>query len=264
MKLKATGIGLICASIFFLVAGNTEAAYVYFEPAQKSVKINEQFDVLLKINTEGEKPTTTDVSIEYDNTNLTLVEIVQGSATERLFPAMYKRVSGKSIYVGSYANVGDTLKVGEGLLAILRFKGIKEAQSSVDILCTKGATDDTNVSFRKNGKVTDVVDCTKVVNGRYAISTTGSVPPATPTPGPIGGPQPTATPAPTAVLTPGVTVIPTATVIPTTVIAATAIPTMVASPSALPATGTYETTALVIIVGLSLTVISILIKVYVS
>jgi hypothetical protein len=252
-------IGILACGFFLLAASSVDAAYLYLEPSTKTVKPNEEFEVLVKINTEGERPTTTDSLIEFDSNNLTIIDVVRGSETEEFFPEMIKRISGKTIYIGSYIRLGSQPKSGEGLIAKLRFKGTKEAQSYVKLLCTINNTTDSNISLKRDRKVVDAIDCSKVINGTYIVSSGGPVP--TPTPTISTSPVPTVTGAQA---TPTLVPSATPTLIPTSTPAATPSATTYPTPSVLPETGVFQTTGMVIGVGIVLTIISILIKIYVS
>lgn len=65
-------------ALFFLcyfAAGyfsQTFAATLFLEPDKKTVKTGDNFEVTLKIDTEGEKPLSADALILFDSTNLEL------------------------------------------------------------------------------------------------------------------------------------------------------------------------------------------------
>lgn len=259
LLIKFSALGIFVSFLSVGVA-KVDAAYLYMDPSQKAVKIGDEFDVIIKINTEGEKPTTADALIQFDDSTLTLVDVIQGSAATSFFPQMIKQITGSKIYIGSYINLGSEPKSGDGIIATVRFRGKSQAQANVKFLCTDGLSTDSNISLKRNGKVIDAVECSKVVSGTYMVSATGSsVPTAIPTPTSTGGAGGTA-------VTPTVTSVPTNT--PTPTLAPTATPNPVTPtvvvPSVLPQTGVFETTGIIILMGVTLTVISILIKTYVS
>lgn len=247
--------------IYMVSATSVSAAYLYLDPSTNTIAPGAEFEVLVKINTEGERPTTADSLIEYDNVNLTLVDVVRGSQTDEFFPEMIKRVTGKTIYIGSYIRLGSQPKSGEGVIAKLRFKAVNVAQAPVKLLCTDGNTTDSNISLKRDSKVIDAISCSKVVNGNYIITSGGPIPTAVPSPSTTGVPAPTGTGGTdiTPTLTPTPTILPTVTTPPASP-SATSIPT----PSVLPETGIFETTGIVIGVGVVLTIVSLLIRLYVS
>lgn len=245
-----------CLSLFLLAASSASAAYLYLEPSNLTIQPGVEFQVKVMINTEGEKPTTADTLLEFDDVNLTLIDVVRGSQTEEFFPEMLKRITGKTIYIGSYIRLGSQPKSGEGVVAVLRFKGIKNAQAPVKLLCTDGVTTDSNISLKRDAKVVDAISCSKVVSGNYVITS--------------GGPTPTAVPSPSTVPSPtgtggtGITPTATPTIAPTATPIASASATSIPTPSVLPETGMFQTTGIVIGIGLVLTIVSLLIKIYVS
>jgi hypothetical protein len=55
-----------CLVIFLFSATSINAAYIYLDPTSGSVTGNTKLEVNIRINTEGEKPTTTDAIVVYD------------------------------------------------------------------------------------------------------------------------------------------------------------------------------------------------------
>ncbi len=245
----------------FGALGQVNAGYFYFEPLTKTVKPDTEFDILLKAQTDGDGIITTDARIDFDPGAFTFVKLIELSSTESFFPQMFHRLIGDSIYIASYivpapptSPIGKP-RVGDGKIALIRLKTKKAGTSTLTIRCITGKTTDSNMTLKRNGKVTDVIDCTKVKNATITI---GDAPAPTTAPTPTATPSatltPTATPTPTSAVTSAPTVAPT--VAPQ--------PTVTPTPSVLPETGSIETMRLIIAIGVGLTVISYLIKVYVS
>jgi len=245
--------------MLFGALGQVYAGYFYFEPVTKSVKPDTEFEILLKANTEGDAIITTDARIDYDASAVAFVDLVTIPEAELFFPKMFNRLIGNSIYIASYivpakppATEGQP-RVGDGKIALIRMKAKKVGTTNLTIRCIAGQTTDSNMTLKRNGKVTDVIDCSKVKSAQIMIGTgTNPTPTATPT----------ATPTPTGTVTPT----PTPTATPTSTTAPTSAPqaTVTPTPSVLPETGSLETIQMVIAVGVTLTVISYLIKIYVS
>ncbi len=226
------------------------------EPSSVNAKRGETFEVLLKLNTQGESVYTTDTHIEFDPSVLSKPKMTQVNDKEAFFPTLLQKIYSSYVYVGSYTlpPPQGKPKVGDGTIAKMQFTVVKETPTQLKIRCTPGKANDSNVSTKKNGKIIDVLDCSKLqpllVN---SVSSTTPTPTTGPTVTPMQAPTNTPTVTPTSTQAP--TVAPTRT--PTT-------STPTPSPSVLPETGIMQTTGIIIAVGVSLTVVSFLIKLYVS
>ena len=287
-------LGFAALALAFMLSGQAvSAAYLYMEPASKSVAVGESFSVALKINTEGQAVNAADAWINYDGTALSFVDAKEPSGSEKFFSEkLVTKSTTTSLYLASWISFGsDAVKTPPEGFAILNFKAQKAGTFTLDIKCTQGDTRDSAIAARINKKTEDIITCSKVVDATITASGGGGggVPTATPAPGgstvtpPVGGggPSPTKFPTPTgstrASVTPTPSVrpgSPTPTLAPTKVVtatptsspSATLIPTVAgptASPSALPATGVLQTSAVVLGIGVALTVISIIIKLFI-
>jgi len=246
--------------VFLFLSPEVNAAYLYLDPSSTTVKPGTEFDIDLKINTEGVKPTTSDALIQFDTNNLKFIDVIRLTEDRAFFPELIERIEGDTIYVGAYIRLGSQPTAGDATIATLRFKALNIAQAPVNFLCTPGETRDSNISLKQNRKVTDVIDCEKSVNSMITITDGRDVPAPTviPTRVPTGTGGTGITPSPTLPPSATPTASPSATLVPT------AAPTDLPTPSVLPQTGIIETTQIVIMVGFVLTIMSILVKIYVS
>lgn len=255
--------GFLCLTTTLISVQSVEAAYLYLEPSSKTVEAGDVFDVALKINTEGEKPTTADTILLYDSGKLDFLGIDDPTDDAKFFPNVFDRTITDKLYVGAAIKLGSQPVAGDGTITILKFKGKQAGTVTVTFDCSEGSTRDSNISLKVNNRVTDVIDCGKVVNGTYLISSGGMVPTSYPTPSgatlyPTYTPTPTPrgsggdrvvtlTPSPTSSSTPSATFTPTNAPV-------------TASPSALPKSGVLDTTGTVILAGVAFVIISLIVK----
>lgn len=251
----------LAVGIFLTQAPLTEAAYLYLDPTSGTVNGTDTIAVKIKINTEGEKPTTTDAIITYDPAVLKVVEVKEPAQAEKFFPRFFLNNKANKVFIGSAILPQGTPQSGDGLIATIIFKGVADGSTTAAIQCESGKTTDSNITLKKNQRVTDIIDCTKegttaniVVSGVGGgpSPTTGAGPTVTPRLTPTSGLLPSATPK---LASPS----PTKIVTPTLVLSLT--PTAAPTPVTLPETGAIETTAIAIAIGLGLTLVSIIIKI---
>lgn len=269
-------LGLLISIVFFLLPTTiyrASAAYLFFQPERSSVQKGETVEVKLRINTEGEAPTTTDAVILFNSSQLRLVEVKEAVLADRFFPKLFKRISNNKVFVGGAIEPGTQAKSGEGTLATLVFEGTVTSENIVTFLCEQGKTTDTNVNLKKDNKVVDVVNCAKVNQATITVTATTGVP--TPTGG-VGAPS--ATPgrggtglpsSPTPSLPGGsamVTASATPTQTPTPTIGPTGITSIltptVPAPSRLPVSGSIEGVKTAVIYGLVFVGVSLVIRLF--
>lgn len=269
-----TGVRLLLSIALFtiltyLYVPSVDAAYLYFEPTASNVSQNETVVLNLHINTEGEQPTTTDAIVLFDPDKLQMIEVLEPAASEKFFPKFFLNTKTSKIFIGSAIQPQGTPQSGEGLIATLRFKAIADGTTTVRLECVDGKTTDSNITLKRNQRVTDIIDCSKVLDSTITIAGLGGG--ANPTLSPTGNvtvtvtqgaptPSPiiSASPTPTSIVTttPSPSPTPGATLTP----ALSPTPTALPIPSVLPESGNLDTTSLMIATGVVLTLISIFIK----
>lgn len=227
-------------------------AYLYFEPGTISAQKGDTFEVLLKANSEGENVFTIDTQIEYDPSVLGKVRVSAPADKDAYFPSLIQKTYSTYFYMGTYTQPGGSARSADAPIAKVQLSVLKETPTQLKIRCTPGKANDSNFSTKKNGKIVDIIECTK---NKGLLINSGGVPTSTPTP----TQAPTSTPTPTSAPTPTVT---------TQVTPTTPAPTQASvptpTPSVLPETGIIETAGIVVTIGVILTVASLLIKLYVS
>ena len=184
----------ITVVLFFLASRSTYAATLSLDPATQSIPTGDTFDVLLRIDTEGESTTSTDAVMTFDSSILSVVSIEEGDhGSSPFFPDLFQNISPGEIYIGASVIESIDTRSGTGTVATMTFKGVSPGVSDVIFDCTPGKTSDTNIS-KSDKNATDIVVCTALTNGRYTVGS-GPVQPADPTP--TGAVVSTSTPTPT-------------------------------------------------------------------
>lgn len=251
----------LCLTVLLIHTHATHAAYIYLDPTSGTISGTGKLEVKIKINTEGEKPTTTDAIITFDSQKLKVVEVKEPEQSEKFFPRFFLNNKPNKIFVGSAILPQGTPQSGDGLIATIVFQGVADGSTIASVQCEDGKTTDSNITLKKNQRVTDIIDCSKATSTTISVSGIGGGTNPSPTtaagttPRPTTTGTPSATPRPT---TPTPTIVTTAT---PTIASPSLTPTTLPTPSSLPETGNIEPTSVAIAIGLGLTIISIIIKI---
>ena len=253
---------LICAFFFSAVFSSVKAAFFIFDPNSLDVKKDEDFQIKINIDTEGEQPKTAEAIVLFDETQLQVVSLSEAAEGEKFYPVFLKKITSNKINVGGAIRPSEEPKSGKGTIAVVTFKAKTSSKNILSFLCQPGKTTDSNINVRKGGKPTDVIDCAKL---NEATITIGGADAPTSTPGPSSAPSSSPAPSltsgalsPTPSSTPTLT--PTLTLTPT--IVATASPTLILSPTpaSLPDTGSADLIIKSVGIGLLLVIASVVVK----
>ncbi len=139
-------------------------ALLGFSPAQKAVKVGEEFEVELTLDAKGTGTSGTDVIVDYDPTVIEVLNVRPGLLYQKYPLNEVDAVSGKIGFSG--VNEPPKTFSAKGTLAYLRLRGLKAGTATLAIEFTKGETTDSNV-VQVGGVGKDVLD--KVVNAYYSI-----------------------------------------------------------------------------------------------
>jgi hypothetical protein len=139
-------------------------ALLGFSPAQKIVKVGEEFEVELTLDTKGVATSGTDVIINYDPTAVEVLNVRSGLLYQKYPLNEIDAASGK---IG-FSGVAEPPKTfsGRGTLAYLKLKALKAGTAALSIQFEKEATTDSNV-VRAGSGGEDVLD--KVINAYYSV-----------------------------------------------------------------------------------------------
>ena len=177
---------VICYLLFVAGAKSANAAYFYLEPKTHTASVGAEFKVELKINTEGEETTSADILLLFDQDVLEVTDVTAAD----FYPQNFKNISADKVYIGGAVESAAESKNGDKLLSTITFKGKTAGTTVARFDCTPGKTSDSNIS-KSDDEATDILDCTKLVNGTYTIGDG-----VRPTFGPTCSPSPQA-PTPT-------------------------------------------------------------------
>ena len=170
-------------------AKGANAAYFYLDPKTKTAPAGSTFEVILKINTEGQETTSADVVLLFDQD---VLEVTNVAAIDVFYPQNFKNISAGKVYIGGAVESAAQSKSGDNIMAAITFKGKTDGTTVARFDCAPGKTSDSNIS-KNDDQATDILDCAKLVNGTYTIGSNGD---SSPTPKPTF--QPTCTPSPQA------------------------------------------------------------------
>lgn len=183
-------ISLIIALLFFASAQTVVAATIYILPAQKNLSLDEEFNIDIKVNSEGESINATQATINWPADILQFVEVEK---TGSVFNFWVDEPSLSSTEE-SISFIGGTSKgITGAALQILRikFKTLSAGTAAVTITDTAITASD--------GQGTNVLS--KISGASYAVGVE-TVQPAPPAPSPTTAPTPA--PQPVVVTRPAV------------------------------------------------------------
>ena len=139
-------------------------ALLGFSPAQKIVRVGEEFEVKLILDTKGVATSGTDVIISYDPKVVEIPQVRPGLLYQK-YPVNEVDTAGGKIGFSAIATPPKPFS-GKGTLAYLKLKVLKAGTVTLSIEFVKGETTDSNVvQARSGGK--DILD--KVINAYYSV-----------------------------------------------------------------------------------------------
>jgi len=139
-------------------------ALLGFSPAQKAVKVGEEFEVELLLDTKGVKTSGTDVIVSYDPALIEILDTRPGLLYHK-YPVNEVDTESGKIGFSAVAEPPKTFS-GKGTLAYLKLKGLKAGTATLTIEFTKGETTDSNVVQAQSGGK-DILE--NVINAYYSV-----------------------------------------------------------------------------------------------
>jgi len=165
-----------------LVANPVSAASrLYFEPSSVTAVKDQEFDVNLKIDTEGSSVFGTDAALNYPGSDITLVSVNKGDFFSDL---TYASSTTGLLEVHAFFSSLFDVKSGSGTVATLKFKALKDSDSGViDFTCTGSETQ----IIDSNGS--NILSCSSVGSATitYTSSGNGGIDPVIGDPNSCGG-----------------------------------------------------------------------------
>ena len=169
MKIKPAKLPLL---IFFLTlfaftakTNAFAAASLSFDPASKTVALNETFNVAVIVNTGGAETNGVDAIIRYDGNKLEFVSAAMGSLYESILTPNPTPSSPGNLVLGAATSQSYN---GTGTFATITFKAIAEGTANVYFDFTAGSTTDSNVAYQGE----DLLG--SISNASYTITQSGS------------------------------------------------------------------------------------------
>lgn len=141
-----------------------------FSPEKVSARVGEKFDVVINVDTAGQKVGGVGAKVVFSNTNLKVVSIRTGTIFDSFPTAAFDNNQGKIIISGIKLSM-TSLFSGTGVLATVTFQTIAPGQSNIQFLFTPGSTNDSNIAVTYgNGDILAKVNRVAVVVTGVGVS----------------------------------------------------------------------------------------------
>ncbi|PIY69313.1 hypothetical protein COY90_01260 [Candidatus Roizmanbacteria bacterium CG_4_10_14_0_8_um_filter_39_9] len=159
-----------------------EAASLRFGTTTVSTNANQTFTTDVVVDAGTDQVTSSDIWVVYDPTYLEAQTVTSGT----YFPAVTNNItSGKVSITGLIVDPG-TYKTGNGVIATITFKGLKNGNTNVTFDCRTDVSNSSKI-IKNDINATNIIVCSE--NGQLAVgigvaansSSSGYVPVANPT-----------------------------------------------------------------------------------
>ena len=156
--------------VFLSAASLVEAAVLILDPSSATVFPGSEFDMKIYIDTQGEEVTSADILLNYNNSFLEVVDVVNGAEGQiPFFTDLFHTAFTNQLYIGSSVTDPNDAHSGQGAVATVRLKALAQGTASIAFICSPGQTDETNIS-RSDQNATDIVDCNALSPAVYSIT----------------------------------------------------------------------------------------------
>lgn len=158
--------------LFLYFAPSVEAAVLSLNPPSSSVYLGEEFDVQVRIDTQGAQVTSADVLLGYDKYLLDVISVTKGiNGQNSFFPDFFQSVDSdfSRIYMGALVASPGNTRIGQGVIGTIRFKSKTAGDAIVGFHCQSGQTNETNITLADKN-ATDIVNCLALNNVYYVVS----------------------------------------------------------------------------------------------
>lgn len=159
---------IFLALLFYIVVplfNSVNAANLRFNPTSGTVRVGSTVDFDVRIDTGGEAVTSADAYIEYDPNFVEIVSVTDGNFFQTVTHNDVK-TSGR-LYIAGIVTNAATFKIGEGLLASVKLKGLKNGDITLRYICEQGSTTDSNIA-KNDINATDIISCSD--NNTYKLT----------------------------------------------------------------------------------------------
>lgn len=150
-------------------------ASLTLSPSLQTVVLNTEFTVAVVLDTDGKQTSGTDLSVSYDRTKLSLLDIQPGTLYDQYVGKSIDNATGKATISG-ISSTSQTVFGGMGNFATLRFRALAAGAAPVTVDFTQGNRNDSNIADFTTQQ--DIL--AGVINGTYVISQTGAPTPTLP------------------------------------------------------------------------------------
>ena len=166
-------LGTVCIIFFtlfaFLLPGPAQSATITLDPVTSAVPVGQTFTVYVGIDTEGEEVVSADVILKFDSAYFQIVSVTKGTnGLTPFFADFFHSIYPNEVYLGAAHTDPVIGKIGSGVLGTITLMGKTAGVTDLLFDCTAGKTSDTNI-IKADQTATDIVNCTRLVNGRYTI-----------------------------------------------------------------------------------------------
>ena len=151
------------------VFGSSYAAYLKFDKQTDTVTADQTFQVQVIIDTGSEQVTSTDSYVTYDSTLFEAQSVTEGT----FFPVVTYDITSGKIYIAGIVEDTAVTKTGEGTLATIVFKALKDGTGTLSFDC-QGDVGSTSKIIKNDGNGTNIIECTSNQDLIVTIGTGGS------------------------------------------------------------------------------------------
>lgn len=138
------------------------APRLFLDPATKTVGVNEELTVSVKIDTAGEQTLGANASLNFDSE---FFELQNVNPRPNLYQTQESNYQAGWIYIDGIQHPPVPLS-GSGDLGNFTLKAKKEGNSKVTFNCTAGNLSDSNIL---DTQANDIIDCSATAGGDYTI-----------------------------------------------------------------------------------------------
>ena len=148
----------------FLLTKPSYAATLEFSPQTGTYTTGANFNIDIKVDTDGEDTRSADATINFDTTFLDVESVSYGS----FYPTVLHSEQNGVLSIAGYA-ASPEIKNGTGILATITFKGLKAGATKLSFECETGRTDESKVTTIETSS-RDLIICSALTEGSYTLT----------------------------------------------------------------------------------------------
>ncbi|OGK47736.1 hypothetical protein A3A93_04665 [Candidatus Roizmanbacteria bacterium RIFCSPLOWO2_01_FULL_38_12] len=164
-----TIVGVFVFAMSATISTVYAAGTLDFVPDSTSVAVDESFTVDINIDAGTDQIASTDIYIDFDNTQLEFETVTDGS----YFPDVSSQpLTGRIYIAGLMENPGE-YKEGSGTVAKVTFKALTEGTTTLTFDCDTTDSETSKV-VKNDANATNIIDCAALASHVVTISATSS------------------------------------------------------------------------------------------